>query len=37
MPQPRSRSLRGDESFLKLVAEVRRELYAATEKGGPES
>jgi NitT/TauT family transport system ATP-binding protein len=37
IPQPRSRSLRGDESFLKLVAEVRRELYAATEKGGAAS
>jgi len=37
IPQPRSRSLRGDESFLKRVAEVRRELYAATEKGNPES
>lgn len=37
LPQPRLRALRNDEGFLKLVAEVRRELYTATEKGSPES
>jgi NitT/TauT family transport system ATP-binding protein len=37
IPQPRSRSLRGSEDFLKRVAEVRRELYAATEKESPAS
>lgn len=31
LPQPRLRSIRGDENYLKLVSEVRRELYAATE------
>jgi NitT/TauT family transport system ATP-binding protein len=35
IPQPRSRSIRSEETFLKLVAEVRRDLYAATEQESP--
>lgn len=34
-PRPRRRALRGEESFLRLVAEVRRKLYAVTEEALP--